>query len=283
MNDKSGSVLIINDMTGYGRVSTMAMLPVLTAYGLHPYTLPTALVSNATEYGNAEFLDTTEYMRAACAAWKKNGFSFGAVATGLFLSKEQTEIVSELIDEQSPKIVFSDPIMADNGEIYDGMCEDIVECNRAMAKRADVLIPNFTEATMLTGMYEGRTALSEDEFERLADALISLGSKAVVISSCRLSGTGEVFNLVRDCGETRSHFLQYKEQPRPFVGTGDIFSAVIIAETLKGASLRSAAEAAAGFIEKVLSGHGADDDPRDLRIEEFLQYLPTPRPSSEAR
>ena len=59
----SNNILLINDITGYGKVSTTAMIPVLSTYGYHTYDLPTALVSNTLEYGRHSILDTTEHMR----------------------------------------------------------------------------------------------------------------------------------------------------------------------------------------------------------------------------
>ena len=44
MNKKQ--ILLINDMAGYGKVATAAMLPILSYMGLPTYNLPTALVSN---------------------------------------------------------------------------------------------------------------------------------------------------------------------------------------------------------------------------------------------
>ena len=44
-------ILLINDMAGYGKVATAAMLPILSYLGHPVYNLPTALVSNTLDYG----------------------------------------------------------------------------------------------------------------------------------------------------------------------------------------------------------------------------------------
>lgn len=46
-------ILLINDMAGYGKVATAAMLPILSYLGHPVYNLPTALVSNTLEIGRA--------------------------------------------------------------------------------------------------------------------------------------------------------------------------------------------------------------------------------------
>ena len=42
---KKKQILLINDMAGYGKVATAAMLPILSYMGHPTYNLPTALVS----------------------------------------------------------------------------------------------------------------------------------------------------------------------------------------------------------------------------------------------
>ena len=68
---QKNSLLIVNDVTGYGRVSTFAMLPIFAQYGIHAYVLPTALVSNTMDYGNAEIMDTTDFMKKTISSWNK--------------------------------------------------------------------------------------------------------------------------------------------------------------------------------------------------------------------
>ena len=49
-------ILLINDMAGYGKVATAAMLPILSYLGHPVYNLPTALVSNTLDYGKFKIL-----------------------------------------------------------------------------------------------------------------------------------------------------------------------------------------------------------------------------------
>ena len=44
-------ILLINDVCGYGKVATAAMLPILSYMGMPVHNLPTAIVSN--EYAPA--------------------------------------------------------------------------------------------------------------------------------------------------------------------------------------------------------------------------------------
>ena len=56
-------ILLINDIAGYGKVATAAMLPILSYMGHPVYNLPTALVSNTLDYGKFNILDTTDYIK----------------------------------------------------------------------------------------------------------------------------------------------------------------------------------------------------------------------------
>lgn len=87
-------VLLINDICGYGKVATAAMLPLLSYMGHSVYNLPTALVSNTLDYGTFNILDTTEYIKGVFPVWKELGFGFDAIATGFIVSERQAGIVS---------------------------------------------------------------------------------------------------------------------------------------------------------------------------------------------
>lgn len=59
MNENK-NVLLINDLSGFGKVALSAMIPILSAYGNNVSNLPTAIVSNTLDYGLFKILDTTE-------------------------------------------------------------------------------------------------------------------------------------------------------------------------------------------------------------------------------
>ena len=96
-------ILLINDMAGYGKVATAAMLPILSYMGLPVYNLPTALVSNTLDYGKFNILDTTDYIKGVFPVWKELGFEFDAIATGFIASERQAGIVSEYCRDQASK------------------------------------------------------------------------------------------------------------------------------------------------------------------------------------
>lgn len=77
-------ILIINDLCSYGKVSTTAMLPILSYLGVPTGILPTSLVSNTFDYGDYSIMETTDFLKDSFTKWKKLGFGFEAIATASF-------------------------------------------------------------------------------------------------------------------------------------------------------------------------------------------------------
>ena len=94
-------ILLINDICGYGKVATAAMLPILSYLGHSTYNLPTAIVSNTLDYGKFNILDTTDYIQGVFPVWKELGFHYDAIATGFIASERQARIVSQYCREQA--------------------------------------------------------------------------------------------------------------------------------------------------------------------------------------
>ena len=64
-------ILLINDIAGYGKVATAAMLPILSYMGYPVYNMPTALVSNTLDYGKFNIMETTDYIQGVFPVWRE--------------------------------------------------------------------------------------------------------------------------------------------------------------------------------------------------------------------
>ncbi|MBR6980548.1 MAG: pyridoxamine kinase [Prevotella sp.] len=267
-------ILLINDMAGYGKVATAAMLPILSYMGLPVYNLPTALVSNTLDYGKFNILDTTDYITGVFPVWKELGFRFDAIATGFIASERQARIVSEYCLEQAANgtVIFVDPIMGDEGKLYNGVTPDTIRSMQEMLTVAHLCYPNYTEACYLTGADYHTDGVSVQEACSLVDALRKMGSKSVLITSMLVDGKHCVVGYNHHSKEYLK--LEYTEIPVHFPGTGDIFSAVLIGHLLKGDSLvsstRKAMDAVALLIE--LNKDNVDKN-RGIPLENFLYLL----------
>lgn len=274
--ENSKNILIINDMPGYGKVALAAMLPILSNMGHSVYNLPTALVSNTLDYGKFTILDTTDYMVKAIEVWKQLGFQFDCITTGFLASASQVGIIRDFIASQKKEglLVMTDPIMGDDGKLYNGVTEETVGNMRRLIGVADVIVPNLTEAEFLSGIYQGEEALSQSQAKEVVDRLRGLGPRSVVVTSgvSKESGSHVVWGYDHRSGEYFT--IPYRFIRVHFPGTGDMFSAVLVGELLAGSPLRPAVKRAMDVLEKLIFLEQDEiEKNKGIRIEKFLSVL----------
>ena len=267
-------ILLINDICGYGKVATAAMLPVLSYMGHSTYNLPTAIVSNTLDYGEFNILDTTDYITGVFPVWKKLGFRYDAIATGFIASERQARIVSQYCREQAAEgtTIFVDPIMGDEGKLYNGVTPATIQSMREMIAVADLICPNYTEACYLTDNAYQAEGVSRGEAITLIDGLRAIGCKSVLITSVKVDGQPSVvgYNHLSDTYFT----LPYTEIPVHFPGTGDIFSAVLIGHLLGGEALQSATRKAMDVVYQLIDLNKDNEDKnRGIPLEKHLNIL----------
>ena len=274
--DANKNILIINDMPGYGKVALAAMLPILSNLGHSVYNLPTALVSNTLDYGTFTILDTTDYMVKAIEAWEKLGFQFDCITTGFLASAAQVGIIRNFIASQKKEglLVMTDPIMGDDGKLYNGVNEETIENMRRLIGVADVIVPNLTEAKFLAGLYEGQEALNRDQAREVLDALRAFGPRSVVITSGVSAEDGSHMVWGYD-GTTGEYFnIPFRFIKVHFPGTGDMFSAVLVGELLKGTALQSAVKKAMDALERMIFLEQDEiEKNKGIRVEKYLSIL----------
>ncbi len=269
-------VLLINDLAGYGKVALSAMLPVLSYLKYETYNLPTAIVSNTLDYGKFDILDTTQYMKNTLKVWKELDFRFDAISTGFIVSQEQTQMVTDFCRENEAKgvTVFTDPIMGDDGRLYNGMSEETVELMRKLVSVADYIVPNYTEACYLTGTAYETEGVSEEAYHKMIDALRALGAKSVVITSAVIKDSDKKSVVGYDHKEGKYFRIDFEEIPVRFPGTGDIFSAVFMAKILAGESLHDATQKAMDAVCAMIAENAENVDKfKGIPLETCLEVL----------
>ena len=271
---KGNKILLINDMCGYGKVATAAMLPILSYMGNLVYNLPTALVSNTLDYGKFNILETTDYITGVFPVWRELGFSFDAIATGFIASERQAEIVAKYCREEADKgsVILVDPIMGDEGKLYNGVTPSTINSMRQMVGVAHLIFPNYTEACYLTDTPYKADGVTKEEVLQLVKKLRNLGAKSVLITSVLLKDGSHVVAGY----EGENFLLNYDEIPVHFPGTGDIFSAIVDGHLLRGDSLRDSARIAMDTLSKWIETNKNNRDknrgiPLERHLEELLQ------------
>ncbi|MCM1135149.1 MAG: pyridoxamine kinase [Clostridium sp.] len=272
----SKKILLINDMAGYGKVALSAMIPVLSHMKYEIFNLPTALVSNTLDYGKFDILETTDYMKNSMQVWEELGFSFDAIATGFIVSQEQAKLVADFCEKKAGEgaIIFSDPIMGDDGRLYNGVTEETIQVMRRLISVADYIVPNYTEAAYLAGIPYRPEGASEEELYAIIDRLRGEGAKSVVITSILVKGAEKKSVMGYDHLRKEYFKLDFEEIPVRFPGTGDIFSSVFMGGILEGKVLRDATGKAMDTVKTMIAENVNNKDKyKGIPLEVCLEAL----------
>ena len=269
-------ILLINDLTGYGKVALSAMIPVLSHMKYEIFSLPTAIVSNTLDYGKFDILDTTDYMKNTLEVWKQLEFEFDAISTGFIVSKEQTELITDFCKAQSAEgiTIFTDPIMGDEGSLYNGISEETVSLMRKLVSVSDYTVPNYTEAAYLAGFPYHEDGADEKELKNIIVELRKLGAKSIVITSAKLKDSDSKCVFGFD-DKTKEYFkIDFEEIPVRFPGTGDIFSAIFMGNILDGWNLNDATAHAMTAVKNMISRNAQNADKyKGIPIETCMEEI----------
>lgn len=242
-------VAAINDLSGFGKCSLTVALPILSAAGLETSAVPTAVLSSHMGgLPNFTYRDLTDDILGFIKQWKQLDLQFDAIYSGFLSSYAQMEAVSDFFSTFRTKnnFILVDPAMADNGKLYSNADAAMVAGMRNLCGKADLIVPNITEAAFLLGedFRDGPYTRSyvEDLLRRLSD----LGPGQVVITGIWFSA-----DLLGAAGYNRATgCVTYAFSPRIkgyYHGTGDIFASVLLAGILNQMNLPNAVQLAVDF------------------------------------
>ncbi len=273
-------VAAVHDLSGVGHTSLMTVVPVLSTMGFEVCPLPTAILSNHTQYPSFTFLDLTEEMPKIINAWKKLDISFDAIYTGYLGSSKQIKVVCGFIDDfrKNDALVVVDPVLGDNGRLYSKITQEMVTEMRVLAGRADVLTPNITEVFALLGK-PFRTQPADDELKEAIGALSDMGPDTVIITGVPVKDQPKLTAvLARSRSDGRTWKVACPYLPAHYPGTGDTFTSVVTGSLLQGDSLPIALDRAVQFIlQGIRATFGYQRDNREgILLERVLQNLKLP-------
>ncbi len=241
-------IVTIQDISCVGKCSLTVALPIISAMGVETAVLPTAVLSTHTMFKNFTFRDLTCDIKPIAAHWKAENIGFDAIYTGYLGSFEQLALVAEFIaDFKTPdNLVFIDPVMADNGKLYPGFTPEFARAMAGLCARADVIVPNLTEAAFLLDRPYCAGGYDEAYIRELLKRLADLGAPHAV-----LTGVSFTPNQVGVMGyhAEKDEFFSYfhRRLDVSFHGTGDIFSSTAVGALMRGLRLEKALALAADY------------------------------------
>lgn len=258
-------VLSVQSLSCFGKSSLTVALPVLSAMGCSCTALPTAVLSTHTGYDAPHRRSMTADIAPIAAHWQTQGIGFDAVMTGYLANAAQVDAVLQVVDTFG-KTVIVDPAMGDNGRLYRGLKTEHVDAMKQLCSNANVLLPNVTEAALLTGL-PYREDHDESYLTELLQGLSAFDAEAVV-----LTGISKTPGKTGFVGTEKGTSFSYEADMigKAFHGTGDLFCAVLTGGLMAGKAMPAAAKLAAAFVERVLL---ATDSPEKEGIA-FEPQLP---------
>lgn len=239
-------ILTIQDISCVGQCSLTVALPILSACGLETAILPSAVLStHSVGFRDFTFRDLTEDIPAIEHHWQQEGIRFQAVYTGYLGSAHQIEMVKDicrnLLVPGGKKIV--DPAMADRGELYPVFDMDFVQEMKKLVGKGDIVLPNITEASLLTDT-EYREEYDEEYICGLVDGIHRLGAGTVVLTgvSYDAQSTGV---LVSEQG--KQTYYRHELLDRGCHGTGDVYASSFVGAYMHGKTVPEAARISADY------------------------------------
>ena len=246
-------ILTIQDISCFGKCSLTVALPLLSAMGIETAILPTAVLSTHTLFKGFTCRDLSDQLVPITDHWKQEGITFDAIYTGYLGTEEEIDTVIRIIEEfrNENTLVIVDPAMGDNGKLYPAFNEHYAKKNADLCAVADIIDPNITEASFMTGL-PYREDYSEDYVKEMLLVLAKIGTKTPILTGVSLS-EGKTGAMGYDT-ETKTFFSYQNDRvPAAYHGTGDIFSSVLAGAFVLGLDRAEALKIAADYTAQTIA------------------------------
>jgi pyridoxine kinase len=251
-------ILTIQDISCVGQCSLTVALPILSACGMETCILPSAVLSTHTAgFSGFTVRDLTEDIPGIAAHWRKEGIAFDAIYTGYLGSLIQIDYVREIFAtlRKEGGLAIVDPAMADNGKLYGAFDMEYAAAMAKLCGEADIILPNITEACMMTGM-EYKETYDEAYITALLEKCAALGAKTVVLTGVSYDKEHTGVAVYKNNKWT---YYEHHKIAKGSHGTGDVYASAFVGALMNGKTAEAAAAIAADYTVKCIEN--TQDDP----------------------
>ncbi len=269
-------ILTIQDISCVGKCSLTAALPIISAMGVECGILPTAVLSTHTAFEGFTFCDLTDEIKNIKNHWLRENIDFDAIYTGYLGSMKQIALVSEIFDDfkNNDNLIIIDPVMGDNGKLYPGFSNDFPKEMLKLCSKADIILPNITEACFMLGKEYIEKGYDENYIKDMLRELCTYGAKISVI-------TGVSFNdgklgVMSYNSETNKFFSYYNDKIKArYHGTGDVFASCMTGALARGLSVENSLKLAADYTARAIQATINDKNGNwyGVNFEQEIPYL----------
>lgn len=269
-------LLAVHDISCVGRCSLTVALPVLSAMGFETSILPTSVLSTHTGgFEGYTYRDLCDDIAPIAAQWQALGLRFDAIFTGWLGSHRHVEKLNGLLEALGHgAALMVDPVMGDNGRLYATLNGDYVDAMRGLSARADLLLPNITEAAILTGTDYPYPGYDRAWVADMLARLCRMGPGIAVLTGVSLR-EGRIGAAALDARTDRLWYFDDAFIPGMWHGAGDVFASVLVGAYLRGEALQDALSDAVAFTARCIrrTRDAGTDERLGLQFEPELYRL----------
>ncbi len=267
-------IMTVQDISCVGKCSLTVALPIISAAGVEAGVLPTAVLSTHTMFPKFTFCDLTNEITPIADTFKELGIDFDAIYTGYLGSFEQLMLVDKFITDfkKEDNIVLIDPAMADNGKLYTGFTEEFARSMAKLCGKADIVVPNITEASFMLGL-PYKEKYDEEYIRELLKKLTELGCPHAALTGISFSDDKiGVYYYNSIDGIYYSYFNE--KLPISYHGTGDIYASAALGAMMRGISFEDSLAIAVDFTLECMKETLKDENHRfyGVNFESALPY-----------
>lgn len=253
-------IAAIHDLSGVGKCSLTVALPIVSTAGIECCVIPTALLSTHTGgFRDPHIRDLTDSILPVAEHWKREGFYFNAIYSGYLGSMRQIEILVKCMEllRQKDTLVVIDPVMGDNGRLYQTFGSDFPYKMRELCAKADIITPNITEACLMLGDRYQPPPYTREYIRSLLLRLSDICGGCVVLTGVSLS-KHEQGAAAYSKAEQKSYFASSHRIEGMYHGTGDIFASVFVSSMVLGRGVERSLQTAVDFTCRAIENSAAD-------------------------
>ena len=266
-------IITIQDISCVGKCSLTVALPIISAAGVEAGVIPTAVLSTHTAFPKFTFCDLTDEIQKISDTFEELNIDFDAIYTGYLGSFEQLSLVESFIDRFGSRAkVVIDPVMADHGKLYKGFTPEFAAAMAKLCAKADLIIPNLTEAAFMLGI-PYNPDYDEKYIREVLKKLTDLGAKSAALTGISFE-EGKIGMYYYDSASNEYYYYCNEYVPAAFHGTGDIYASATVGAMMRGFSVPESLAIAVDFTLLSMKKTLADENHRfyGVNFEEALPY-----------
>ena len=242
-------IAAIHDISGIGKCSLTVALPIISVAGIECAAMPTALLSTHTGgFKNIYIEDLTKGIMPIANHWKNEGFEFDAIYSGYLGSMEQVDLIKNCISvlKGDKTLVVVDPVMGDNGRLYQSFSPEFPFKMRELCAVADIITPNVTEACLMLSEDYKAPPYTKKYIEELLLKLSEICSGTIVLTGACLS-ENEQGAAAYNSKDGKISFISCPRMAGIYHGTGDVFASTFVSGMVLEKGMEKSLKAAVEF------------------------------------